>query len=46
MNIGYLLQIVNERISDIEALKYIDRNWGQLDPGTSGGEISLRHNRY
>lgn len=31
MNIGYLLQIVNERISDIEALKYIDRNWGQLD---------------
>lgn len=31
MNIGYLLQIVNERISNIEALKYIDRNWGQLD---------------
>lgn len=31
MNIGYLLQIVNERLSDIAALKYIDRNWGQLD---------------
>jgi hypothetical protein len=31
MNIGKLLQIVNERLANVETLAYIDRNWGQLE---------------
>lgn len=31
MNIGYLLTIVNARLDSLESLKYVDRNWGQLD---------------
>ena len=31
MNIGYLLTIVNARLDSLESLKYVDRDWGQLD---------------